>query len=277
MAAVPSQTYPAPFDAVAERYDETFTFSRIGQIQRNAVLRQAEICFPAGHRILEIGCGTGIDACFLAKRGIRVVACDSSSQMVARAERRVQENRVQKLVLPVALRAEQINALQTSELFDGAFSNFGALNCIEDSRKFAVDLARLLKPGATALLCWIGPCCLWEMVWYLSHGKAQKAFRRFKRNGVTASLNGGPCFSVRYPTIRQLADAFGNHFRLRKVRGIGVAVPPSYMEPWGIRHPRLLRITEKADLFFSALPGYRMLADHVLLDFERKDTQLRSV
>ncbi len=275
MTAASSQTHPAPFDAIAERYDETFTFSSIGRVQRNAVWRQAKACFHAGHRILEIGCGTGIDACFLATRGIRVVASDSSSQMVARTERRAQENRVQKLVLPVALRAEQINALQTSELFDGAFSNFGALNCIEDIRKFAVDLSRLLKPGATALLCWIGPCCLWEMVWYLSHCKTEKAFRRFKRNGVTASLNGGPRFFVHYPTIRQLAHAFGNHFRLRKVRGIGIAVPPSYMEPWAIRHPRLLRISEKADLFFSALPGYRMLADHVLLDFERKDTQLR--
>lgn len=274
--AATRQLYPAPFDAVAERYDETFTFSSIGQMQRNAVLREMENAFRAGDRILEVGCGTGIDACFLAKRGVRVVASDSSAQMIAMAERRVHDNRLQKLVQPIALRAEHIGALQTSELFDGAFSNFGALNCVEDIRKFAIDLARLLKPGARALLCWIGPRCLWEMVWYLSHGKAQKAFRRFNRNGVTASLNSGPSFCVRYPTIRQLRRAFSKDFRLRKMRGIGVAVPPSYVEAWAIRHPRLLRMCEKADSLLGTVPGCRTLADHILLEFERKGTKLRS-
>ncbi len=274
--AATRQLYPAPFDAVAERYDETFTFSSIGQMQRNAVLRGLEDTFRAGDRILEVGCGTGIDACFLAKRGVRVVASDSSSQMIAVAERRVQENRLKKLVQPIVLPAEHIGALQTSELFDGAFSNFGALNCVEDMQKFAIDLASLLHPGGRALLCWIGPCCLWEMLWYLSHGQAQKAFRRFNRNEVTASLNGGASFCVRYPTIRQLRRAFSKDFRLRNMRGIGVAVPPSYVEAWAIRHPRLLRVCETADSFLGTVPGCRTLADHILLEFERNGTNLRS-
>src|SRR5580700_6520470 len=84
--------YAAPFDAVANRYDETFTSSSIGRAQRLAVWAEMAKVFRPGDRALEIGCGTGVDACFLAERGVQVVASDSSSQMIAVAERRVQQN-----------------------------------------------------------------------------------------------------------------------------------------------------------------------------------------
>jgi|SRR3954454_11595720 ubiquinone/menaquinone biosynthesis C-methylase UbiE len=273
--AATQQLYPAPFDAVAERYDESFTFSRIGQIQRNAVWRELSRAFRSGDRILEIGCGTGVDACFLGERGVRVVACDSSSQMIAVAEQRIQEKRLQKVVQPIRLAAEDIAALQTSERFDGAFSNFGALNCVKDLRKLSIDLGRMLKPGAHALLCWMGPCCLWEMIWYLSQRKANKAFRRFRREGVSASVGGGE-FWVGYPKLRELERAFHSEFRLRMVRGIGVAVPPSYMESWAHSHARMLQLCAKADVVMGRVPAIRVLGDHVLLEFERKNTKLRS-
>ena len=241
MSVTQQQVYPAPFDAVADRYDETFTSSRIGRAQRAAVWNELAKAFRPGDRVLEIGCGTGVDACFLAERGVRVTACDSSSQMIALATRRIQENGLQKLVQPLVLRAEDIATLPTEELFDGAFSNFGALNCVEDLQQLARDLAKLLNPGATALLCWMGPYCLWEMIWYLASRKQDKAFRRLHRDGVTATIADGAFVRVHYPSVRLLARTFAPEFRLKSVKGIGVAVPPSYLEPWAQRHPRLLR------------------------------------
>ncbi len=271
MAATQVRIDAAPFDGVADRYDDTFTFTRIGQAQRNAVWRDLATTFHSGERILEIGCGTGVDACFLAKRGVRVVACDSSSRMVAVTECRVHENRLQKLVQPLQLHAEDIQALQASERFGGAFSNFGALNCVEDMAQFADDLANLMKPGAKALLCWIGPFCLWETVWYLSCGRSKKAFRRFQRN-VIANIGGGASLRVHYPTVRELAKVFAPQFRITAIRGIGVAVPPSYLESWAQRHPKLFQLCEKIDSFLGTVPCVRMLADHVLIEFERTDS-----
>jgi ubiquinone/menaquinone biosynthesis C-methylase UbiE len=270
--SVTQQVHAAPFDAVAIRYDETFTSSEIGRAQRAAVWREMAKVFRPGDRALDIGCGTGVDACFLADRGVRVVACDISSQMIAVATRRVEENGLQNLVQPVVLIAEDIATLSTEELFDGAFSNFGVLNCVEDLRRLARDLAKLLKPGATALLCWMGPYCLWEMLWYLAQGKSDKAFRRLHQDGVTARISEGSFVRVHYPSVSSLARAFTPEFRLKSVKGIGIAVPPSYLEPWARRHPRWLQLCERADLCLGPCPGVRALADHILVRLQREGT-----
>jgi ubiquinone/menaquinone biosynthesis C-methylase UbiE len=152
MAIAPAQFYAAPFDAIAERYDERFTCSKIGQAQRASVWRELEKAFRPRDCVLELGCGTGVDACFLADHGVRVVACDSSSQMIKVATRRVAEGEKSSLVETRLMAAEDIADLRGGEAFDGAFSNFGALNCVEDLPQLARNLAALLKPGSTAVL-----------------------------------------------------------------------------------------------------------------------------
>jgi len=267
--SVTQQKVYVPFDAIAARYDETFSSSKIGQAQRASVWSELAKTFRSGDRVLELGCGTGIDACFLAERGVRVLACDSSSQMITAATRRIRENGQQKFVQPLLLRAEEIATLSADELFDGAFSNFGALNCVEDLRQLARDLAKLLRPGATALLCSMGPYCLWEIIWYLAQGNGSKAFRRLNREGVTARIADGAFVRVHYPPVRLLARTFAPEFRLKSFKGIGVAVPPSYIERWVARFPRTFGFCLRAESVLGGCPGIRAFADHILLRFER--------
>ena len=92
MAVVQAQSHVAPFDAIAGRYDESFTNSKVGAAQRASVWKELEKAFRPGDSVLEIGCGTGVDACFLAERGVTVAACDSSPQMINLAIRRIREN-----------------------------------------------------------------------------------------------------------------------------------------------------------------------------------------
>jgi ubiquinone/menaquinone biosynthesis C-methylase UbiE len=271
------QGVAAPFDAVADRYDETFSSSTIGRAQRGAVWRQLEKTFRSGDHILEIGCGTGVDACFLAERGVTVLACDSSPQMIDAAARRVRQNGLQALVKTRVLRGEDISTLPPDDLFDGAFSNFGALNCVDDVERVAHSLARVLKPGATAVLCWMGPRCVWEMIWYLAHADKDKAFRRFKPEGVNARIADGAFIQVHYPSVRFLARRFAPEFRLKGARGIGVVVPPSYVEPWAGRHPRLLQVCEQVDSWLGGCPGVRLLGDHVLVRLQREQTAVSGV
>jgi SAM-dependent methyltransferase len=270
MAVAQAEAYVAPFDAIADRYDETFTTATIGRAQRASVWRELGKAFRSGDRVLEIGCGTGVDACFLAERGVKVLACDSSAQMIAVTTRRVKETGKGRSVHPHLLAAEDIASLRNGDFFDGAFSNFGALNCVQDLRQLAKDLAILLRPGATALLCLMGRYCLWEITLYLAQGKPSKALRRFHRQGVTARLGEGASVRVFYASVRLLTQTFAPEFQLKSVKGIGVFVPPSYLETWANRFPFLFDLSVRADSLLGHCPGIRTLADHILLEFRRE-------
>ena len=265
-----TSAYSAPFDSVADFYDDAFTNSFIGRAQRSVVWNQLDKTFTSGNRVLEIGCGTGVDACHLADRGVAVTACDNSRRMIELTARRVEQDQKQALVDARLLAAENLNELSGNHLFDGAFSNFGALNCVRDPANLASSLARLLRPGAIALLCWMGPFCLWEVIFYLVRRDPAKAFRRFRRDGVIARLGDGPAVRITYPSLRNLARAFAPHFRLTSVYGVGVFVPPTYCEQWSREFLRLLRLAEHWDSVAGKCPGIRMLADHILLSFERR-------
>ncbi len=263
-----SPTYAAPFDAVAEEYDRTFTTSAIGRAQRLSVWKELAKTFCPGDHILEIGCGTGVDACFLGAQGVRVLACDSSPAMLALAQRRARQSDQSRVQLRL-LHAENLAALGQGRTFDGAFSNFGALNCLEDLRGVITSLAQLLKPGAIFMLCVMGRYCAWEMFWYLLHVNPDKAFRRVHRGAVTARLAAGTTVLVRYPSVSSLIRMFSPEFRVKHWKGVGITVPPSYLEHLAKRYPRCLRWMSRADSLLENIPVVRGCADHVLLTFER--------
>jgi ubiquinone/menaquinone biosynthesis C-methylase UbiE len=273
MSIARPQFVRAPFDAVAVQYDDRFTASAVGRAQRVAVWKEVAKLFRPGDRVLEIGCGTGEDACFLAKRGVRVTACDSSSQMIAVTRRKIAGYGLQKLVSPVEIRAEHISNLRTGEPFDGAFSNFGVLNCVPDLRQLANDVASLLRPKAHAVLCWMGPTCFWEIAWYLAHGDRKRAFRRIQRDGVTARIAAAASVHVRYPSVRSVVKTFAPQFRVKSVIGVGVAVPPSYAEAWAQRHPKWMRFCEGFDAVLGRSPTVRLLGDHVLVHLQRNSVE----
>lgn len=258
----------AAFDAIAATYDDVFTSSPIGRAQRQAVWQQMDRVFFPGNRILEINCGTGEDAIYLARSGVRVLACDASPRMIqvaqAKAARLCDRIRPQFLRLEI----EQLRSLNAEAEFDGVLSNFSGLNCVRDLSVAALDLARLARPGSTALFCLFGRNCAWEIAWYLAHGHPRKAFRRW-RSRDTASLDGASTVTVFYPSVRRVEREFAPWFQLRSVQGIGVFVPPTFADRIARKHPRLLAFAEKLDRVVSSLSIFRSLADHILFVFER--------
>lgn len=240
--------------------------------QRDAVWRELDHTFASGQCVLEINCGSGVDAIHLASRGVKVLACDSSPRMIETARRHAVEAGFEDRVDFRLLETEELASVAGPEelaQFDGALSNFAGLNCVENLREVACTLARLLRPGAKAVLCFFGRFCLWEIFWYLTHGRPAKAFRRFRTGSAVAHLTQGVTVCVYYPSTRAIASAFAPNFRLRSLKAIGVAVPPSYLELWARRFPQALAFLTKADRRLERCPLIRSMADHVLLTFER--------
>jgi len=267
LSAVPRADF-APFDALAEVYDEVFTHTPVGRAQREIVQLEMNRSFRQGQRILEINCGTGADAIYLASRGLRVVACDESPEMIRIARLRAKETGTEKQIEFMVLKIESVSSLAQGKPFDGLLSNFGGLNCVQDLAATAHDLALVLKPGAKALLNVFSRFCAWETFWYLLHRNSRNAFRRF-RSEITAGLANGVSVRIYYHSLRRFKQDLSPYFRIKKRRGVGIVVPPSYLNDYAVRFVPFLNFAKGFDRAVCGLPMFRSVADHTLMVFER--------
>jgi SAM-dependent methyltransferase len=255
------------WDSAADSYEEVFSGTLIGKTRRDAVWRELQRLFGAGKSVLEINCGTGLDAVFLAEQGVELLACDISPRMVELARRHAADRGVGDRVEFVALANENLGALGDRSLFDGAFSNFSGLNCVEDLAGVQMQLAKRLKPGAPLLLCMMGRFALWEVLWFLLHGRLKRAFQRVREK--TDCVAKSPEVRIHRPSVEEICLQFAPSFRLRQWRGVGIMVPPSYMEHWARRFPGLINTLARFDQRVGGLPIFRNVADCVVLEFER--------
>ncbi len=267
--------FPSPaaaaFDAVAERFDARFSPWLSVAAQRRAVRAALARAFPPASRLIEIGGGTGEDALWLLERGRSVLLTDASPRMVQMAAAKFQGHPAASARTCAAENLAQL-AGRVDAPFDGAYSNFAALNCVDDLGPFAQGLAKLLRPGALALLVVFGHVCPGEWLVETLQRRPQNVFRRLAPGDQPARL-GGRAFTVRYHRRSELERAMSPWFRPRGRLGIGVFVPPSAAEPWVSRHPQLVQTLEALDRRLSTpLAG---LGDHVLYRFERTDAKVR--
>ena len=273
-ALSPAALSPAAlaFDAIADGFDTRFGEWRSVAAQRRAVRAALAETFPVGSSLLEIGGGTGEDALWLLERGRHVLLTDASPAMVRIAADKLHGWAGAETAVAAAEALEALadqRARGGAPLLDGAYSNFAALNCVDDLAPFARGLARLLRPGAQALLVVFGTASPGDVLVEALRGRPSAMFRRLQRGGAPARL-GGRAFTVRYHRGRDLARALSPWFRPAGAQGIGVFVPPSGAEPWISRHPRLLEGLEGLD---RRLAGpLAVFGDHVLYRFMRTDT-----
>jgi len=101
----------------------------------------------AGKRVLDCGCGHGMAAVVLARRGARVVGCDLSAGYLAEARQRARANEVE---------IEWVKAdAQRVPFADGSFDRIWGNAVLHhlDMREAAREIKRLLAPGGRAIFC----------------------------------------------------------------------------------------------------------------------------
>lgn len=258
---------PEAFDSVAAGYDQAFTDTALGRMLRQRVWQTLYGCFAPGSQVLEMTCGTGVDAVWLARHGVRVHATDGSPEMVKVARRRVSGAGIESLV---TVRRQSLQELAAQAWpvpapFDGAYSNFGGLNTIAEWSPLARSLANAIRPGGHLVLVPMGPYCPWEFVWHLFHGDIRTSLRRL-RQPATARI-GDATISVWYPHLGQVKRALAPWFTHLKTYSLGFWLPPSYLGRLVERRPTLFRALNRLEAITAPLSGG--WGDHYVSIFAR--------
>ncbi len=104
-----------------------------------------------GARILDVGCGAGSNALFLARRGFRVSGIDIAEGAIEAARRRARTAR-----LAVDFRVSDALRLPYARGEFGGAVDIGCFHTlpIPLRRAYAKELARVLRPGARFALSW---------------------------------------------------------------------------------------------------------------------------
>src|ERR1700678_3546438 len=111
------------FDSVAADYDGERGNNALIQDMRQEMWRWLDATFAPRSRLIDLGCGTGLDAVRMAGLGHRVTATDWSSQMVVRTEDRARSESVADRVETLRVGAHELRRLDGDGAFDGAYSN----------------------------------------------------------------------------------------------------------------------------------------------------------
>lgn len=261
---------PHAFDWLAADYDATFTNTRLGRLLRDRVQTIFAHYFQTGDHVLELTCGTGEDAVWLAQRGVFVTATDGSAEMVALTAQKAVRTHVKDNVDVAQLSWQQLvdqpQQSVTQGTFTGIFSNFGGVNTINNWRALAEALARIAQPGATLIFVVMGPYCPWELVWHLLHGEWATAVRRFKKNALATI--GNNTLPIWYPSARQLRRDFSPWFSHISTESLGLWLPPSYLGHLVDRWPSLFARLNQLERKTARLTGGA--GDHFVLLLRRR-------
>jgi ubiquinone/menaquinone biosynthesis C-methylase UbiE len=257
------------FDSVAADYDGPRGNNDLIQDMRSEMWQWLDATFPRGSRLIDLGCGTGLDAVRMAKLGHFVTATDWSPQMVSRTSDRAEREHVTDRVESIVVGAHELHRLGAAAEYDGAYSNLGPLNCVPDLTEVSRECARLLRPGGALVFTVIGRFCPWEIAHYLRRRRWARAAVRFSRNVVPVGMNKHTIWT-QYFGPREFYRSFERHFSLEHFRGLCVFAPPPYLtwvrEKYPDRHAWLWRLDRR----MSGWPVIRGMGDHFLIVMRKR-------
>ena len=249
------------FDPLAASYDTDFSARPIAKWLREREHERLSTHLKPAAPALDLGCGTGTDALWLAGHGMRVTALDASPAMREIAQRKLAAY-PDAVVEPFDLNA--LPAAKYHGPYQLVLSNFGALNNLEDMRPLVEWLIPRVASGGVVCVAVMTRFCLWETAWNLLHLKPKRAFRRWSGEGVFRGVN------VYYHGMFDVIRAFAPEFRLTHKRGLGVFLPPSEMFDVVEKRPALLRTLTALDARLWKYGTGTRIADHAWLEFTRR-------
>lgn len=261
------------FDIIAQHYDVSFTNSLIGSAQRQIVWNYLEKSLPENKKlkVLELNCGTGVDALWFAEQGYQVLATDVSEKMLAITQKKIEDAGMETQVQTQILDITQIEKFTAKEKYDLVFSNFGGMNCVsrEILNKVPSEIKNLLNSGGRVIMVVMPSFCLWETIYFLTKIKLNNAFRRLLKSGTIAHLNGSE-LKIHYYSPGIQKKIFKKIFKSIAIKPVGFFLPPSYLELFFNKHQTMFFWLNKLEYLIRNRKFLSGFSDHYLIDFQLK-------
>ncbi len=251
------------FDRAASEYDQTFTNTLVGKEQRRQVFEAlAKDQLDQEQKILEINCGTGVDAKYLAAQGNDVLATDFSQAMIDTAKINFPNGNFMQL--------DMMRIHELPENYSLIFSNFGGLNCLspDDLKQFITNAYEKLEKDGHLALVIMGKRCFWDNAYLFLKGKWSSIGRRNTLKPIEVSL-GQDSVKTWYFSPKEVKGFAQEHYHIKRLKPIGLYVPPSYMAPFFENRRWLFSLFKLKDRFvrFSFLSNF---SDHYYICLQKK-------
>lgn len=255
------------FDTIAQAYDASFSHTPVGIAQRSLVWKFTKPFLPCPPgRILEINCGTGIDAEWLAAQGHQVVATDISEEMRMITEKRNAGNAsIKTAIWDLTQPLPDMIGEQ-----DFIWSNFGGLNCL-DPEQLKITLQQLdqcLAPGGKIALVLMGKFCFMQRLYFFLQRNFSAMRRRNSMQAVVLSENS--MANIYYYTPKKCQALCPSTWKRVSLKPIGIFIPPSYLNAYCEKHPVLFKCLQFADAWVNRISFLANISDHYLCVMQKQ-------
>lgn len=257
------------FSAQAPVFDALYSGDGIIQYKRKRVRQHLQRWLAAGSNILEINSGTGEDAIWLAQAGHRVHATDISEKMQQVLEEKVIASGLQDKISHELCSFTALDHLLYKGPYDMIFSNFAGLNCTADLDKVLTSFEALLKPGGVVTLVILPKFCAWEFL-LLFKGMLSTATRRLRAKKGAAAKIDDQTFRCWYYNPGYVISHLQHSYTLLKLEGLCTLVPPSYIEGFAKKHPRMFKKLAAAEDKLKERWPWKYIGDYYIISLQKK-------
>ena len=257
------------FSLQSKIFDQLYAGNTIVQYKRERVRAHLKKNIQAGDCILELNSGTGQDAIWLAQQNCLVHATDIASGMLAVLREKIMDESLESFVTTELCSFSTLNHLRHRGPYDMIFSNFAGLNCTGKLDEVLDSFSPLLKSKGIVTLVLLPKFCLWEFL-LLFKGKFKTATRRFFSYKGRRARVGDNYFRCWYYNPSTITNSLNAEFRMLSVEGLCSIVPPSYIENFADKHPRLFTfLKDKEDRWKSKWP-WKYIGDYYIISLQKR-------
>jgi len=213
MSGEQSRNVMSYYNKSAQNYDRDLDVPVYRELYDKITWRYIEPYLPMKGKVLDAGGGTGRWTIPIAERGLRVVLCDISSQMLEVARKKAKEKGLEQLV---TFEEGDICELDHDDnSFDFVLAEGDPISYCSDPNRAVGELARVLKPDRFAAA---GVDSLFSAVrWVLVNKGLDEAFEVLRERRFFAEQWGFNCWAFSPDDLRKLFE--GNGLEVVKVLG----------------------------------------------------------